>query len=190
MDIVARAKGLILRPREEWGVIAAEPASTGGLFTGYAMPMAAIPAVAGFIGGAMIAGMLGMHFGVPGLGAGVLLLHSVSAWLLGLAGVWILGKIVQALAPRFGGTGDEVAAMKLAVYSPTAAWLAGIFAIIPPLGFLGVLGLYSLYIFHQGAPVVARVPADRALGFTALVILCAIIVNMLIALLAGCVLWI
>jgi hypothetical protein len=42
---------------------------------------------------------------------------------------------------------DETAAMKLAVYSPTAAWLAGVFAILPPLAILGILGLYSLYIF-------------------------------------------
>lgn len=190
MDIVARAKGLILRPREEWYRIAAEPATTGGLFTAYAMPVAAVPAVAGFIGGALIAGTMGMRFGMPGIGIGTLLLHSISAYLLGLAGVWVLGKIVQALAPRFGGTGDEVAAMKLAVYSPTAAWLAGVFAIVPPLAILGILGLYSLYIFHQGAPVVAGVSADRALGFTALVVLCAIVVNILVAMLAGCVLWV
>jgi Yip1 domain len=190
MDIVARAKGLILRPREEWYRIAAEPASTGSLFISYAMPVAAVPAVAGFIGAALIAGTLGMRFGVPGVGIGTLLLHSISAYLLGLVGVWVLGKIVQALAPRFGGTGDEVAAMKLAVYSPTAAWLAGVFALIPPLAILGILGLYSLYIFHQGAPVVAGVSADRALGFTALVVLCAIVVNVLVAMLAGCVLWV
>ena len=188
MDIVARAKGLIQRPRQEWEAIAAEPASTGGLFTGYAMPMAAIPAVAGFLGAAMIAGMLGRELGLPRIGVGALLLQSILAYLLGLAGVWVLGKIVQALAPRFGGTDDEIAAMKLAVYSPTAAWLAGIFALLPPLSILGLLGLYSLYIFHQGAPVVARVPAERALGFTAVVILCAIVVNVLVAMLAGCVL--
>jgi Yip1 domain len=189
MDIVARAKGLILRPREEWYAIGAESADLRGLFTSYAMPMAAIPAVAGFVGGALVTGMMGAAFGIPRIGIGVLLLHSISAYLLGLAGVWVLGKIVQALAPRFGGRGDEVAAMKLAVYSPTAAWLAGIFAAIPPLGILGVLGLYSLYILHQGAPVIVGVSQDSALGFTVLVVVCALVVNLAVAMLSGCVLW-
>jgi hypothetical protein len=53
--------------------------------------------------------------------------------------VWVFGKIVQALAPRFGGAGEEMPAMKLAAYSPTAMWLAGVFALVPPLAILTVL---------------------------------------------------
>ncbi len=189
MDIVARARGLILQPGEEWYRIAAETTDTRSLFTAYAMPMAAVPAAAGFIGGAMIARTMGLHPGMERIGTGTLLLYSIIAYLLGLAGVWLLGKIIQALAPRFEGSRDEVAAMKLAVYSPTASWLAGIFAILPPLSFLSLLGLYSLYIFYRGVPVVAGVPQDRALGFTLAVILCALVVNILVAMLAGCVLW-
>ncbi|MDI3306497.1 MAG: Yip1 family protein [Acetobacteraceae bacterium] len=185
MDIVARAKGLILQPKEEWYRIAGETADTRSLFTAYAMPMAAIPAVAGFIGGAMIAGMMGMRH----IGIGTLLLQSIVAYLLSLAGVWVLGKIIHALAPRFEGNRDEVAAMKLAVYSPTASWLAGIFFILPPLSVLSILGLYSLYIFYRGVPVVAGVPQHLALGFTVAVILCALVINILVAMLAGCVLW-
>ncbi|MBX6743235.1 MAG: YIP1 family protein [Acetobacteraceae bacterium] len=189
MDIVARAKGLILQPKEEWYRIAGETADTRSLFTAYAMPMAAIPAAAGFIGWAMIGGMLSMHPGMRHIGIGALLLQSIVTYLLSLVGVWVLGKIIHALAPRFEGNRDEVAAMKLAVYSPTASWLAGIFFILPPLSFLCILGLYSLYIFYRGVPVVAGVPQDRVLGFTVAVILCALVINILVAMLAGCVLW-
>jgi Yip1 domain len=188
MDIVARAKGLIMRPEQEWQAIAAEPADTAGLFTGYAMPMAAIPAVAGFIGAALITSMMGGALGVPRVGLVALLLSSLVAYVLGLVGVYVLGKIIQALAPRFGGTGEEVPAMKLAVYSPTAAWLAGIFALIPPLAILGILGLYSLYLFYVGAAPVARVARDKTVVFTLVVILCAIVVNILIAAVTGSVL--
>ena len=69
MDIFARAKGLILRPAEEWRIIAAEPADTRGLFTSYAMPMSAIPAVAGFIGMAVFASILGGALGSTSLNA-------------------------------------------------------------------------------------------------------------------------
>ena len=189
MDIVARAKGLILRPEQEWQAIAAEPADTAGLFTGYAVPMALIPAVAGFIGAALITGMMGGMMGTARVGMLSLLMHSVVAYVLGLAGVYVLGKIIQMLAPRFGGTGEEVPAMKLAVYSPTAAWLAGIFAIIPPLAILGILGLYSLYLFYVGAAPVARVARDKTVVFTLLVIVCAIVVNILVGAVAAGVLW-
>jgi hypothetical protein len=51
--------------------------------------------------------------------------------------------------------------MKLAVYSMTPAWLAGVFALIPGLGFLRILGLYSLYVFWLGLPVLMGPPPDK-----------------------------
>ena len=183
MDIVARAKGLITRPRDEWGVIAGEPSDTASLFKGYVVPMSAIPVVASFIGLAIFARTVVP--GLPGLSVGSLLLQSIASYLLGLAGVWVFGKIVQALAPRFGGTGEEVPAMKLAAYSPTAMWLAGVFALVPPLAILSLLGLYSLYILYKGVPVVTRVPEDRALVFTLALIVCAVVVNFLVVFVAS-----
>lgn len=180
MDIVARAKGLITRPREEWGVIAGEPSDTAGLFKGYVVPVSAIPAVAGFVGAALFAGMFAAV--IPGFSLGGLLVQSVASYVLGLAFVWVFGKIVQALAPRFGGTGEEVPAMKLAAYSPTAMWLAGAFALLPPLGVLALLGLYSLYILYKGVPVVTRVPEDKASLFTLALVACAFALNLLVVL--------
>ncbi len=180
MDIVARAKGLITRPREEWHVVAGEPSDTAGLFKSYVIPVSAIPAVAAFIGVALFARIFAAA--LPGFSLGALLVQSVVSYVLGLAGVWVFGKIVQALAPRFGGTGEEVPAIKLAAYSPTAMWLAGVFALVPPLGIFALLGLYSLYILYKGVPVVARVPEDKALVFTLALVACAIALNLVIAL--------
>lgn len=184
MAIVERAKALILQPEQEWQAIALEPATTKSLFTDYAVPLAAIPAVAGFIGSAIFAGFLGSVLGAP-VSTFSLLIHAIFGYVLGLAGVWVWGKIIEVLAPRFGGVADETAAMKLAVYSPTAAWLAGIFAIIPPLAILGILGLYSLYIFYKGAPIVTRVPPDKALVFTLAVVVIGIVVSIVVGLVAG-----
>lgn len=184
MDIVARAKGLITRPRDEWQAVAGEPSDTAGLFKGYVAPMAAIPAVAGFIGAAIFVRMFAAAVpgGLPGVSLGGLLAQSVVSYVLGLVGVWVFGKVVQALAPRFGGTGEEVPAMKLAAYSPTAMWLAGVFALVPPLSILVLLGLYSLYTLYKGVPVVARVPEDRALVFTLALVACGIAINLLVVL--------
>ena len=71
MDIVARAKGLITRPREEWMAIAREPSDTASLFKGYVMPVSAIPAVAGFVGAALFARIFAAV--LPGFSLGGLL---------------------------------------------------------------------------------------------------------------------
>ena len=47
--IVDRAMAILLRPKLEWPVIAAEPDTVGGLYTRYILIMAAIPAVMGFL---------------------------------------------------------------------------------------------------------------------------------------------
>ena len=51
MDIVNRAKNICLTPNTEWPVIAAEATPPATLITEYVVPLAAIGAVAGFIGG-------------------------------------------------------------------------------------------------------------------------------------------
>jgi hypothetical protein len=176
MDLVARIKGLLLNPREEWQRIAAEPGDAMRPFTQYAVPVSALPVIAGFVGGLLFWGLVGRHVGFFGH-----LFGSLLAYGLGLAGVFILAKLIGFLAPKFGGAADEAGAMKLAAYAPTASWLAGISALIPPLGFLAILGLYSLYILWVGIPVLLRVPEERRLMFTLALIGCAIAVNIVLA---------
>jgi len=50
MNLVERAKNIMFNPKQEWEVIKTESVTIGDLFTKYAIILAAIPAVAGFIG--------------------------------------------------------------------------------------------------------------------------------------------
>jgi hypothetical protein len=176
MDIVARAQGMLTRPREEWAVVAGEATDARSLFTGYAMPLAAIPAVVGFI--ALL---------FAGVGFFRALFLAIVQYVLSLVAIWIVGKIVEFLAPKFGGATDEPQAMKLVVYSGTAWWLAMILAFIPILNLIIVLlgALYSLYTFYIGAPIVVRVPEDRALVFTIAVAVVAVVINFVISAIAA-----
>ncbi len=179
MNIVERVKKLLLQPKQEWAVIAAEPQTVQGLFTGYVMILAAIPAVAQFIGWSFV-GVAG--FRVP-LAAGLAML--VVSYVLTLASVYVLALLIDALAPTFGGTKDFMQALKVAAFAPTASWLAGIFSIVPLLAILGILGLYSLYLLFLGLPMVMRVNEDKALPYTAMVIVAAIVLWVVIAALAS-----
>lgn len=171
MDIVARAKGLLMEPVTEWRVIAAEPADTTTLFKSYVIPLAAVPAVAGLIGTMLMGG-----------GALGLIGSALVGYVLALVGILVLAKIIEVLAPRFGAPADAGAAMKLAAYAPTASWVGGAFMIIPWIGWIPALagGLYSLFLFYIGTPTVMRVPRERVMGFAISVVLVAVLVNILI----------
>ena len=173
MALQDRVKAILLTPRTEWPVIDGEPATTASLYTGYIIPLAAIPAIATFLGTTFVGvSVLGATVRVP-FGTG--LTAAVVRYLLGLAAVWVLAFIIDALAPSFGGTKNPIQALKVAAYSCTAAWLAGIFMLIPALGILGLLGLYSLYLLYLGLPVLMKSPAEKSMGYTVVVVVCAIV---------------
>ena len=178
MDLVARVKGILLTPKTEWGVIDTEPATVGSLYTGYIIPLAAIPAVAGFIGLTVLGyDFLGTTIRYP-MSSGIK--HAVLTYLLSLAGTYLLALIIDALAPNFGGQKNQIQALKVAAYSSTASWVAGIFLVVPALSVLAILGLYSLYLFYLGLPKLMKAPEEKAMGYTVVVIVCAIVVFMVV----------
>jgi hypothetical protein len=73
-------------------------------------------------------------------------------------------------------------ALKTAVYAYTAYWIASIAQVVPALGFLIVLagGLYSLYLLYLGLPVTMKAPADKALPYTAVIVVCTFVIMLLL----------
>jgi len=135
MNVVERARNILLQPGQEWPVIAGEATDTKTLFLSYAVILAAIPAIAGWLGHSLIG------VSVPFIGtyrtplvAG--LAFAVVAYVLSLVAVFVVGLIVDALAPTFGGEKNATQAMKCAVYAYTPAWVAGVLHLIPALGFV------------------------------------------------------
>jgi hypothetical protein len=177
--MVARIKRILLEPSAEWGRIDAEPATVGGIMTGWVVPLAAIGPVAGLIGS------LVFGYGVPGLVSfrpSIMFAVSTAivAYVCALISIFVLALIIDALAPSFGGTKDRVQAMKVAAYSATASYVAGIFQIVPPLAILAILGLYSLYLLYLGLPRLMKAPADKAVGYTVVTILCAVVLYLVV----------
>ena len=180
MNIVDRAKNIVLQPRQEWQVVSGEAHTVQGLYTGYVMILAAIPPIAGFIGMSLVGiGMFGTSYRVP-IAAGVA--NMVVGYLLTLGMVYVLALLIDILAPNFGSEKNFAQALKLAAFFPTAGWLAGIFSILPIVSILGLVGwLYSLYLLFLGLPVLMKTPEDKAVGYTIVVILCAIVLGVVVA---------
>jgi Yip1-like protein len=173
MNLVDRAKNLIVTPKTEWSAIDAESHTVQGLYTGYVMILAAIPAIATFIGTSLVGvGFLGTTYRVP-ITAGVA--QMILSYVLSLGVVYVVALIIDALAPNFGGQKNFMQAFKVAAFAPTASWLAGIFSIIPVLSILGIVGLYSLYLLYLGLPRLMKAPEDKAIPYTVVVIIVVIV---------------
>ena len=180
MAIVERIKGICLKPNAEWDVIAEEETSTADLFKGYAVPLAAIPAIAGFVGGSIIGRSMPYvgSYRVPMVSG---LVMAIFTFVMALVGVFILSLIINALAPTFGAEKNSAQALKVAVYSYTPGWVAGVLQILPTLGMLALLaGLYGLYLLYLGLPRLMKCPQEKAVGYTAVVVVCAIVLSVII----------
>jgi hypothetical protein len=179
MNLVERAKKIVLQPKPEWRVIEGEAHTVQGLYTQYVMILAAIPAVAAFVGFSLI-GMsgFGATYRMP-IAAGVA--HMIVSYVLALGMVYVLALIIDALAPTFGGQKNFMQAFKVAAFAPTASWLAGIFYLIPALGILAVIGgLYSLYLLYTGLAPLMKAPEDKSIAYTVVVIIAAIVLSVVV----------
>jgi hypothetical protein len=180
MSIVQRVKSLLLDPKATWPTIDAESASVQSVYVPYVVALAAISAVAGFIGTSIVGvGGFGLSYRVPMVSG---LLNMVVGFVLALVMVFVMALIADALAPAFGGQKNQISALKLIGYGSTAGFLGGVFSIIPAASLLGLLAaLYSIYLIYTGVPVLMKCPKDKALGYTAVLVVCGIVAGVILA---------
>ncbi len=181
--IIERAKNILLTPKTEWPVISGETTTTGDLYKNYVLILAAVPALASFLG----LSMFGAGFGMVRFGVGFALSTALFGYLVSLVAVYIYGLVINGLAPTFGGQKDPMQALKVAVYASTASWIAGIGALIPGLGWLlSLVGVvFTIYLLYLGLPVLMKCPEDKAVGYTAVSIIVGIVVTWVLTLIVG-----
>jgi len=181
--ILQRCMALVTKPKEEWEKIRGEDTPIPALFTQYALILAAIPALASFIGYSVI----GINFGLGTLripvGRGFL--YAILWYVLSVAGVYATGLIVDTLAPSFGAEKNLAKSMAIGVYAWTPVWIAGILLVIPSLSIIALIAsLYSLFLFYMGIKIVKQPPEDKAMGYFAVTLIVAIVVFALVQILA------
>lgn len=179
--LLQRVLDILMRPRETWLQINAEDGNPGRIYLGYLVFLAAIPAVAGFIGYSLVGvGAFGISVRVPVVQG---LVSMVVGYVLSLAMVYVLALIANMLAPRFQAQQDMRSAFKLVAYASTAGMLGGVFSILPSLAMLGLLAaLYSVYLLYTGIPVLMKAPQEKAVGYTAALVVCGILAGIVVGL--------
>ena len=179
--LLQRVLDILMRPRYTWLQIDAEDGNPARIYLGYLVFLAAIPAVAGFIGYSLIGvGAFGISVRVPVVQG---LVSMVVGYVLSLAMVYVLALIANMLAPRFQAQQDMGSAFKLVAYASTAGMLGGVFSILPSLAMLGLLAaLYSVYLLYTGIPVLMKAPQEKAVGYTAALVVCGILAGIVVGL--------
>lgn len=159
MNLIERAKNILLTPKPEWDKISQEKADIPAIIMGYVLPLAAISAVAAFIGYSFIGESAGI-FRVKSTSLG---LYFAIRFLLGAIGsVFLSAFIIDVLAPSFGAEKNMDKSIQLVAYSYTASLIGGIFAIVPALSIIGLIaGIYGLYLLYIGLPPMKKAPADK-----------------------------
>jgi hypothetical protein len=180
MSLVARTKQMIFTPVAGWRAVGEERGAVRALLLSFVLPMALIPAAASFVGYGFV-GVDGLLFRVSGLYWGAVM--AINSLITSVA-VYLLGTyIVDRMAPGFGAVRELGRSAQLVAYSSTPAWVAGIFYAVPSLQEGVVLGLYGVYLFYLGIPLLKRMPDDQRVAFTISSAIVIIILRFLIGLL-------
>lgn len=180
-----RITKLLKDPRSEWPVIAAEQTTTEQLYKSYIGPLAAIPAIAGFIGGSIIG------YSAPFVGTIRTPILTGFVWMvvtfaLTLVGVYVSAFIIDKLAPTFDSTPNQLQALKLTGYSATPSFLAGVLSIIPMLGILAIIpALYGIYLFYLGLPVMMKTPESKVIPYMIVAAIVSMLVMFILFAIAG-----
>ncbi len=181
--MIERVRLILTSPKTEWPVIAAEPATVGGLFTGYVLWLAAVPPLCNFLKVALIGyNPLGLGAYRVGISTGIGM--ALVGYVLALVSIYVVALIIDALAPTFGGQKDRIQALKTVTYAYTASWVAGIGMLLPWLGILIAIAgaVYSIYLLYLGLPHTMKSPPDKAAGYTAVTVVVAIVLSWIIGL--------
>lgn len=183
--LIARAKNILLTPKTEWPVIAAEQDTVANLYKNYIIILAAIPAVMRFIDSSIIGNTwFGVTVRVPFVSG---IIGMIVGYALALAAVYLVGLIIDALAPSFGGEKNPIQALKTSAYMSTAAWIAGAAVIVPWIGWLIVWAgiIYGVYLLIVGLPHTMKCPSDKAVGYGIVTIIIAIVLNIVLGMIVG-----
>jgi hypothetical protein len=184
--LIERIKNILLTPKTEWPVIEPEPTSIAQLYSGYVIPLAALAAVMSFVRMSVIGVSVpfGDTYRTPFFSGLVMALVSFG---FGLLGLFLVGLIINGLAPTFSGERNQRQALKTAAYAFTPAWLSSVLGVLPVFATLLELaaGIYGIYLLYLGLPQLMRCPREKAGGFTAAVVVCTILMGVVLGTLSA-----
>jgi hypothetical protein len=186
MDLIDRARNLLIAPQVEWEAIAADTTPTARLVKGYVLPLAVWAAVSGFVGKVVVGTPL-LSGGVSRTPFGAGLALAILQVAIAVASVFVMGFIIDAIATHFEGRKSFDQAVKVAAYAHTPLWVLSILGIIPWIGqwLMLLAAVFAIYQLYLGLPRVMHVPQEKAGSYTGVVVILAFAAAMILSVVIG-----
>ena len=183
MEIISKVKNILLNPKTEWEVISEKNDTHLKVLTAYLIPLALIPAIAGFIGyGIFGFNLMGIHTSFANFG----IRHALTSFIATLGGAYLSALIIAFLADKFESVKNFDKAFSLVAYSYTPMCVAGILLLIPSLSLVATLGgLYGLYLLYLGLSPVMKTPEEKKNTYFIVSLLCVVVVSAIVSVVLG-----
>jgi ABC-type multidrug transport system permease subunit len=178
MNLIDRAKNILLTPKTEWATIASESATLQSLLTSYVLPMAAIPAAASVLSGMVLRNEASTKF---------MITSALIAYAMAVISFVITAYVTDLLAPTFKSEKNLDKSSQLAAYSATGSWVASILSIIPVIGWLASLvgGIYVIYLLYLGVGPIKKTPDDQRVIYVVIICVVLIVASMILGSILG-----
>ena len=175
MNLINRAKNLLLTPQTEWLAIRTENTSANVLLKEYVLPLSIIPAIIAFL-----TTLIWSNFTFGLISAVITICSALISFYLGT-------YITDYFATSFSSEKNYSRSAQLVGYSYTAIAIAAIFSVIPVLGFIAVsLGFaYSIYLMFLGASPIKNTPAEKRTNYVIVIMLVQIVIYFIITSVLG-----
>jgi hypothetical protein len=176
VEIIVRARNLLISPVEEWKVIKEERKTRSGMIRDYAFPFVLVLTVASFVGLILFRNYMT---------AGIMLLIAFITFFGAFVSIYISAYVINAMAFQFESKKDINASFSLVVYSYTALFMAhAIGSLIHPLFFITIFGIYSVYTLWMGLGIIMETPTEKRMvyGFVSSITIIGVYVIMNIVL--------
>jgi hypothetical protein len=180
MNLVDRAKKILLEPKKEWLVIEHENIEVGQLISSYLVILALIPAIASLIGYGLIGIEIPFFGHIGSISWGIR--QAIIQIVVTIGGAFLSAFIIDALAPNFGAAKNFNRAFQLVVFSYTPSMVGGIFFIYPSLGIVTTLaGIYGLYLLYLGIGPMMKPPQEKITGYFIVSLIVTILVFIILS---------
>jgi hypothetical protein len=185
--ILSRIKGILLMPDQEWALINDERPDIVSILVKYVLILALIPAICLFVNVGLIGESM-MGFMVRSISGGIM--QGLIQLFTALASVYLLGHVVNYLAPQFSSVKDMGRSVQLIAYSFTPMWVLGVLYLLPSVSFLKMLvmilgGLYAIFLMYKGLPIIMKTPPDKIFGYLVVTVVAGFLVMLVVGLLLG-----
>ena len=189
--LLSHVWGLFAHPEEEWKTIRKENCTIGRCYCSHVLVLAAIPALAGYIGTTQVGWQI-LTAEVHRLTHQSALWIAIVSYFTMLVAVFTIGKLIHWMGQTYGTKQSLSQCIALAAYTATPLFLIGVMLLYPVLWLNLLIGLvalaYTVYLLYLGVPIVMGVTKERGFLFSSAVLAVGLVA--LVAVLAATViLW-